>query len=220
MRNAGRPAKPAALRRNARRWKQELLAALQQNPLDPKRVKKCFDRYRHSDVRIALDKMYGGRCCYCESEIGVVADGHIEHRKPKRRFPGHCFDWNNLHLACPKCNQAKGDNWKARAPILDAVVDIPIDKHLTYGLKDVLGVIRSVRTPRGKTTVDDTDLNREKLRNARTQVFVGVMGVMAELKDAGRSPRVAELRLELEEKARGEYGSLVRWLLDTFPVAA
>ncbi|MCH7871782.1 MAG: HNH endonuclease, partial [Planctomycetes bacterium] len=117
--------------------------------------------------------MYGGLCCYCETEIGVVAFEHIEHRRPKARFPKHCFDWGNLHLACPKCNQAKGDNWNGRSPILDAVRDSPIGTHMTYDWREVLGVIRSAKTKRGCTTIDHADLNRERLRGVRTKVAHG-----------------------------------------------
>src|SRR5690348_3103453 len=120
MRNVTRPAKPASLQRNAEQWTRNLLAAQRRQNPDSKRLRTLVDRYKRPDVREALDKMYAGLCCYCEAEIGVVAFDHIEHRKPKARFPRNCFDWNNLHLGCPKCNQAKSDKWVARNPILDS----------------------------------------------------------------------------------------------------
>src|SRR5439155_20909400 len=111
---------------------------------------------------------------YCEAQIGVVAFDHIEHRKPKRRFPRNCFDWRNLHLGCPKCNQAKGEKWVATNPILDSVVDVPIQNHLTYEFREATGVVRRAKTPQGETTVNHADLNRDKLCEARRQIADGV----------------------------------------------
>ena len=216
MRNVTRGAKPGSLQRNAGMWTRELLAARRRRNLDPKRLRVLFDRYKCADVRDALDKMYSGLCCYCEAEIGVVAFDHIEHRKPKRQFPRYCFDWRNLHLGCPKCNQAKGEQWVRRNPILDSVADVPIENHLTYDVRDVLGVVRCATTARGRTTVDHADLDRDKLRDARTKVALGVLGVIAELNHAPNSPRVLQFRLELEEKTKGPFGSLVRWLRETY----
>lgn len=220
MRNVTRPDKPASLRRNAGKWTRDLVTALRQRNPDPKRLRTLSDRYKCPDVRNVLDGMYSGLCCYCEAEIGVVAFDHIEHRKPKARFPRSCFDWGNLHLGCPRCNQAKGEKWVARNPILDSVADVPIEKHLTYDMREVLGVVRCATTARGRTTVDHADLDRDKLREARRKVAFGVLGVIAELNCAPKSPRGSQLRLELEEKTKGSFGSLVRWLRETYLRAA
>jgi uncharacterized protein (TIGR02646 family) len=215
MRNVTRPTKPESLRKNAARWRRDLLAARRQKT-SPQRLSQLYDRYKRADVHNSLAYMYRGLCCYCESEIGVVAFEHIEHRKPKRRFPASCFDWSNLHLACPKCNQAKGDKWVARHPILDAVADIPIGKHLDYDVRPVLGVMRSAKTARGKTTIDDADLNHEKLCTARTRVAHEVWNLIKELNSAPDSPQVSQLRLELDGKTMEAYGGLVTWLMRVF----
>jgi uncharacterized protein (TIGR02646 family) len=221
MRNVRRPKMPASLKRNATKWTNELLEVLRRKKPDPKLVTKLLNRYNCPDVRSALGIMYSNLCCYCEAEITVVAFKHIEHRRPKARFRSQTYNWQNLHLACPKCNQAKGDKWDKSRPILDAVADVPIDDHLTYELRDVLGVIHSAKTDRGRTTIDHPGLNdREDLRTARTKTALGVLGVIAELNIAPRSPRVSQLRLELEQKTRGQFGSLVGWLRDTYLKAA
>src|SRR2546421_12542276 len=126
MRNVERVPKPESLRRKAKAWTRELLVAVRREKETGEKVSgKLLDRYNKEDVREALKRMYGDLCCYCEARIGVVAYAQIEHRKPKRRFPQHTFDWDNLHQACPRCNTAKGDKWDNDAPILDAVTDRP-----------------------------------------------------------------------------------------------
>lgn len=220
MRNVKRTGKPRSFQRSAKKWTSELLEERRKKRPDPRRISRLENRYNCSDVRIALAEMYRGLCCYCEAEIGVVAFEHIEHRRPKARFPRYCFDWDNLHLGCPKCNQAKGKKWDEKKPILDAVTDIPIDNHLTYDLRDVLAIIRCAKTKRGSTTIDHAELNRDKLRDVRLKTALGVLSVIAELNRAPNSPRVSQLRLELQEKTKGPFGSLVKWLLDTYLKAA
>ncbi len=220
MRNVKRAGKPRSLQDSASEWTDELLAERQKKKPDSKRISRLENRYKRDDVSTALGTMYNGCCCYCEAEIGIVAHEHIEHRRPKTRFPEYCFDWDNLHLGCPKCNLAKGRKWNQGKPVLDAVADVPIDKHLTYDLVDVLGAMRRAETQRGSTTIEHADLNRDRLRAARTRAALGVMGIIAKLNRAPSSPRASQLRLELEEKTSGPFGGLVKWLLDTYLRAA
>ncbi len=216
MRNVERSRRPKSLTENAARWTAELLREKRKKRPDPRRVRSLTDRYRKADVRDALDGMYGGLCCYCEAEIGVVAVGHIEHRKPKKKYPRECFTWPNLHLGCPNCNQAKGQEWVAKDPILDAVKDVPIGGHLSYRLIGGIGVQRSARTKRGRTTIDLADLNRTKLSTARLLVAMQALDLIRELNEDPDSLQAPEIRRELSEKTKGMYGSLVQWLIDTF----
>lgn len=164
--------------------------------------------------------MYSGLCCYCEAEIGVVSFEHIEHRRPKARFPTSCFDWGNLHLGCPKCNQAKGDRWVARYQILDSVTDVPIKDHLTYRIAEAVGVMRFAATRRGATTIELADLNRHKLSARRLQVALPALQLIGELNRSPHLPGIGQLRMELEQKAEGQFGSLMEWLIESFLVAA
>lgn len=223
MRNVTRSSKPPSLRSNAAKWTRDLLAALRATRPDRARIDRLLKRYRCDDVRTALDTMYGNLCCYCEATIGVVAFEHIEHRMPKAIFPGRAFDWGNLHLGCPKCNQAKADKWNKKAPILDSTATDPqhrIEKHLRYRWNDALACLRLPVSKKGQTTIDHADLNREKLRDARTKVAHGVLHLIGTLNEAPKSPQVTVLRLELTEKIKGQFGSLVKWLVDTYLKAA
>ncbi|MBN1067556.1 TIGR02646 family protein [Clostridium botulinum] len=56
----------------------------------------------------ALEEMYKGCCCYCESKIKSTSYPEIEHFKPKIKYPKLCFNYKNLHYSCKRCNIAKG----------------------------------------------------------------------------------------------------------------
>lgn len=216
MRNVTRPSMPSSLRRNAAKWRRELLIALQATNPDRRMVDKLRNRYKSADVRENLNQMYGNLCCYCEAEIGVVAFEHIEHRKPQALFPQETFAWKNLHLACPKCNQAKGNKWNQAAEILDSVVDNPIRDHLNYELSDIRGCVRWPISQRGRTTIDHADLNRRRLRDVRTKIALGVLNAIQHINRLPESPDVSELRLELSAKTSGPFGTSIGWLMDSY----
>jgi 5-methylcytosine-specific restriction endonuclease McrA len=216
MRNVQREPKPHCLSKHARRWRDQFLDALQLG--DIKLIRRRRTRYNHPEVRRALDKMYRNQCCYCESEVGPVRADQIEHRMPVERFPERAFEWENLHLACGGCNGAKSSRWDTAQPILDAVIDIPIDAHLTYECSDS-GVRCVWLTDRGHTTEDHAELNREKLRGARDKTMLKVVGVIQGIKQRladDPNDALAANRLQgLKEMYTGPYGSMIRWAVTT-----
>ena len=77
-----------------------------------------FDGTLYGDptVKQALIIAQHGKCCFCERKIG--GEGDVEHFRPKAGFcqgeghplerPGYywlAYEWDNLLLACPICNQ-------------------------------------------------------------------------------------------------------------------
>jgi uncharacterized protein (TIGR02646 family) len=82
-----------------------------------------FDRtiYAAPAVKQALINAQHKKCCFCEGLIGQ--DGDVEHFRPKAatrqtpgkplQYPGYywlAYEWSNLYLACPGCNQRHKKN--------------------------------------------------------------------------------------------------------------
>jgi uncharacterized protein (TIGR02646 family) len=74
-----------------------------------------FRNYREPDVKIALRKLAGGNCAYCESKIGAVGAREVEHYRPKggitdlATHPGYWWlahRWDNLLPTCRDCNKS------------------------------------------------------------------------------------------------------------------
>ena len=217
MRNVARAPEPQVLVRYRKVWTGQLCAEIErQGQTGEKVADKFFDKYKHDDIRDALSNMYRKYCCYCEAKITIVSYAHIEHRKPKRKFYKDAFLWNNLHLACEKCNKAKGRKWKVGAPILDASVD-PIDQHLTYR-ESSTGLRRwpANESARGETTIDDADLNREGpdgLPGDRAAVFLETLKTIREINEKRTSATVRSSVAELRDKFDGQFGSVIAWAL-------
>src|SRR6266536_5200929 len=78
--------------------------------------KPSFKAYKLKAVREALERMFHGKCAYCESFIGHISPTDVEHWRPKgsiRTEDGILMDgywwlaaeWTNLFPACPHCNR-------------------------------------------------------------------------------------------------------------------
>jgi len=212
MRNVDRPAQPDSLRRNAANWKRELVKQVGRFRGDSSRVPESFFKhYKKDDVLQTLKSMYNSCCCYCEGFISDVSFDRIEHLKPKRKFPRYTFDWNNLHLICEKCNIFKSDQYDAKNPILDPVIDKPISQHLTYHFYMVKPLSR-----RGKTTVSHPRLNRPELKTARGKIFWETLRIIEAINVNPDDPANDEFINDLDEKSDGEYGSLMAYVKQTF----
>ncbi len=107
------------------------------------------------------------RCVYCgtrEPELGGSKSFHIDHYKPKSKFPKLAAKYSNLLYACRDCNAYKGDYWP------------------TYTQKFSCEVILNPRRDKIEKHIDQTDFswkgktikgkwNIEKLRLASKRLI-------------------------------------------------
>ena len=153
---------PLVLSQNAAAWEGELMSYANQGMRVPDAVQ---NRYRQDGVKDALNVECNGKCMYCESKVGHVAYDHIEHVRPKAigRYPQLTFEWSNLGLSCPRCNQNKGSEYDAGCPPLNPYVDDPVDHLLFLGPL----VVAKAGSDRGVITERLLKLNRGELTERR-----------------------------------------------------
>ena len=79
-------------------------------------TKAEFKAYKLASVKVALERLFGGKCAYCESVYDSTAPVDIEHYRPKGRVqeaPDHdgywwlAADWDNLLPSCIDCNRRR-----------------------------------------------------------------------------------------------------------------
>jgi hypothetical protein len=68
---------------------------------------------------MALMQEYGARCCYCGQSV-VGQKWHVDHIDPRRT--GETNRWDNLAIACVKCNDRKGGRTPKDAGMSFAVI--------------------------------------------------------------------------------------------------
>lgn len=162
--------------------------------------------WRKGYIRDALKRECASRCAYCDASISHVTFGDVEHYRPKSRYPHLVVDWDNLALACDRCNQYKADAFDEELRILWPYED-DIDAHLIFVGPFVWGQPNSSR---GRHTESQLRLNEVERVERRTDVLLAARR-LAELW-AGAQPI---LRSAYEEEinkfvARTDYSASAR----------
>jgi uncharacterized protein (TIGR02646 family) len=99
-------AAPAELERNALKWTKAIEDHISANTTPTKAEKS---RYNCKEVKDTLMAETNGKCAYCESKFEHIAYGDIEHIISKNNNTSVHFKWENLTLACDRCNTNKGE---------------------------------------------------------------------------------------------------------------
>jgi len=64
-------------------------------------------------VRYIILKKYGRKCMLCKTTNGVM---HVDHIKPRSKYPKLALDEDNLQVLCKACNFGKSnvheDDWR------------------------------------------------------------------------------------------------------------
>ena len=168
-------------------------------------------RYAHPEIRQALELETNSKCAYCEGRIRDVAYTHIEHKLPKRKHPNLVCTWENLTIACPRCNTNKGDYDIPECPLLDPYVD---------GVEAEVAFFGPLALPRGGAragaTITRIKLNRMDLLFARGEAITSLDRLLDLVERARDEPDVLRsLWLEIDEvtAAAGEFASACRHFL-------
>jgi uncharacterized protein (TIGR02646 family) len=153
------------------------------------------------DLRAALEKLFGGKCAFCESPL-LDAEKRIPvHFRPRQRAaqlngkvdPLHywwlTYEWSNLYSACLGCQAARGPRFpvtgkraayedpkrtvaREKPQLLDPCIDDP-ESELRF---EGDGTVRST-TPRGNLTIDVFGLNRASLVDSRLRHCARIDGI-------------------------------------------
>jgi len=62
-------------------------------------------------IRPTLIAQTDYHCSYCDGFPLMSADETIDHFKPKSKFPLEVCNWENLYVACARCQKVKGDKF-------------------------------------------------------------------------------------------------------------
>lgn len=125
MRNLTKALAPQVITDNEACWLEQLDA-------DPTSATKKT-RYRHADIKAAVRDEAHNKCIYCESKLGHVTPGDVEHYLPASVHPKLRFNWKNLGLACTECNRRKGVYCNDAVPFLSPFEHDVEARTLHYG---------------------------------------------------------------------------------------
>lgn len=156
-------------------------------------------------IRPHLNKLYYGKCAYCESFSEPASTIEVDHYRPTSKYRWLAFEWSNLLPACKKCNSKKsnrfplqdeklkfnssnGDNYKVDSKtlmdkekplLLNPELDNPTD-HLVY--TPPYGEIASKSDSlKGEKTIEICGLNRDGLQEAYKRQIDRIVDTIADI---------------------------------------
>jgi uncharacterized protein (TIGR02646 family) len=153
---------PVILSVNKQKWTDDLMSYINGRQKVPDSVK---NKYNHIDIKTVLEEETHSKCMYCESYIPAVAPGHIEHYRPKDKYPDRIFEWNNLGLACPWCNIKKHYNFDENCAFINPYFEDPNDHFISLGTM----VCHKPNNRRAELTELQLELNRPELMECRKE---------------------------------------------------
>lgn len=112
-----------------------------------------LDDYR--EAKLFLKEDFGEMCGYCGKNSDIMKERfHIDHFVPKSLAPEKVNDYDNLVLACPKCNLTKSNKWPTKNKDMAndgsvGFVDPATSEYDEHLIRDEQGFIRGI-TPLGK----------------------------------------------------------------------
>lgn len=217
---------PKILNDNATNWTTAYVDAKRKLKNDPKNVKlkdavsKAEKKYGHPKIREQLNTMFQGKCAFCEAYILHNSYPHIEHFRPKSKFPALCFEWKNLLLACGICNGSanKGVKFPDEAeggPLVNPVEEDPNDffRFEFDPLTATANVLE--KNVRGKTSLETYGLNRQDLIRHRSRAIHNISFIANKAAEGN-----AELKAHLIELCQGsqEYTAFIREIANAFGI--
>lgn len=69
--------------------------------------KRVFGVYSDARVKAALEKIFHGKCAYCESRYLATQPMDVEHWRPKSIYWFLAAEWTNLYPSCIDCNRRR-----------------------------------------------------------------------------------------------------------------
>ncbi len=212
MQNVTRVEAPQSFVNEATAWTQELSEKREED----KDSDHYYDRYNHqtkrnvrSDMEDSLLTMYSEMCCYCETQTSKER-GQIEHLRPKKKFPDRTYDWNNLHWVCSVCNGSKHQKYDCENPILDPSEPEPINHHIELQIDDGLPwvwLFNKNNSPRGNTTIEHADLNRDDLKAARMGTYLRTLRLISAIRKSNTGTQESKVNKNMLKRLyEGERG--------------
>jgi uncharacterized protein (TIGR02646 family) len=158
----------------------------------------------------AIYEVFHGKCAFCEAKMAHVSSPHIEHYRPKSRFPDKMFDWQNWLLSCGRCNDIKWAHFPdcdGTPCLLDPTADEP-SIHLDFLAAHVLA-----KTHRGEETIKLVGLDRSPLEDERAQWLMVVDALLLLLCCAPKASSEARQLLIWTMQADAPYSAMTRCYL-------
>ena len=177
---------------------------------DPNLTPSEFWSKVRREIRGDADKLFiasHGKCAFCESKITHVFAPHIEHYRPKGKFPDLMFAWGNWLLSCGRCNERKWSHFPYCADepcLIDPAGEDP-SQHLSF-----IGCQVFASTTRGNQTIKLLGLDRSPLDQERAWWLLKIKILLLLMWRVPEASEEARLLLRWAVQPNAPYAAMTR----------
>lgn len=170
-----------------------------------------FQKPEKTSVHNSLLKEQGFICCYCGRRINQE-DSHIEHLKPRNKYPNLALDYDNFLASCQGESETpppvpvhcghKKSKWYEE-PLMVSPLDSNCADFFRYTDDgQILATTDSDKQAAAKETITRLALDIDKLKKMREKAFEGILDVI----DTLDNDDIKKLIKGFEQtNAQGEY---------------
>jgi 5-methylcytosine-specific restriction endonuclease McrA len=196
---------PQHIRDQLDEWDRELKQLLAAGDPLPETLKA---RYRWPPLKERIVEETCDKCAYCESKVGHVYPGDVEHLLPKQHRPELRLEFENLTLACFECNNRKRSYYDPANPLIDPYRDDPDDHLIGVGPF----VWHRPNDRKGELTERLLELNRKELIERRRERLDAIRRLVEkyEREPPGLLKQLIGRELLTEASACAEFSFVVR----------
>jgi hypothetical protein len=193
---------PETLKANKEVWTEEYLDALEKGSATPVSIRY---RYRHKDIKTALQKEAENKCIYCERKIPF---GETDHISPVSKCPELIVAWKNLGLSCKECNTYKGNYYSDNEQLINPFEDQPEEHLLFFGPM----ILQQVGDMKGFRTVEQLCLRRTELIERRKERIEQLQGLVEQWNSLpeGNTKEITKSKILEEAENDKEFSAIVR----------
>lgn len=208
---------PDILKENSFKWSEEYLNCIKNNVKPSNTIKY---RYREKSIKEQILIETYGKCAYCESKVGHVCPGDIDHILPKNKNarPELYVNWENLTLSCETCNRnGKKDYFDENDPLINPYDDNPEEHLIAAGPF----IYNKPGDRKGYITTKILDLNRISLIERRKERIENINNLL----DKWASEKNKHIKAILEEQlikeasCDKEYSFIIKSYLQNLGIA-
>lgn len=176
---------PDILVRKQAEWQQKYEEKLKVNPA----ARPDSSKYAHPDIKLRLGECSYDKCFYCETLLSGGEPKEVDHFMEVAIDHSKAFDWDNLYLACTKCNDKADHNTIPVNETLDPCRDSDEEISRNIYFKDEM-VCAHHDSKKGPNTIRKYHLNSESLQLKRSRhlkyIMKSIMNIQAEMIKEGR----------------------------------
>lgn len=151
-----------------------------------------FTNYRK--YKSYLQAEFDNKCVYCRKSDSLQDPSafHVEHYKPKNKFPVLTTDYDNLLYSCAACNRYKSEYWsdEIKEQILNPCIHV-MNNYVGFDKKDRSKII--ARNDQGELFISLLRLNNDLSVSYREQMEAMIISFLKNLVQIDHKTKAKEI---------------------------